>query len=269
CAAAQAQRYIEIQADAQGLPAPTEIVDPLGFTVDPDIAASMVYAASVIPAKEAIGQGLGLQLAAKLATKSLVRLAATMVADAGREASQASMTSTRFGGYVRMLRLPSCDRCAVQAGKWFRWNIGFQRHPKCDCIHIPARESRVGDTSVDVVAAIRAGKVTGLSKASTAAIIEDGADPSQVINAKRGMDTANVFGRQLQITREGVTRRGDAYKSMGQARYVARQGEMKLAGQRYSQWRSARLTPSTIYSIAENKADALRLLKLYGYIRPD
>jgi len=267
--AGAAQSYMVAQTAAQGIDAPSGQVDPLGFTPGLDETAAMTYSASVIPMKEAIAEGAGLRAATALANRSLVRLASTLVADAGREATQASMATTRFGGWVRMLRPPSCKRCAVQAGKWFRWNEGFERHPNCDCIHIPSAEAIAGDRSLDVTAAIRSGQVTGLSKADTLAILEDGADPSQVINASRGMSTSNVFGQRLQTTTEGVTRRGVAYRSMGQAQYVRRQGEMKAAGQRYRSWRSARLTPSAIYGIAENRADAVRLLRLYGYILPE
>lgn len=263
-----AQQYVAAQAEEQGYAPPGAEVDPEGFAIDPEAAAAMAYSVTVLQTKAAVLQGIAVSIAQNVATRSLVRLATTLVADAGREATQAAMTGSRFGGYVRMLQLPSCPRCAVQAGKWFRWNSGFERHPGCDCVHVPAAESRVGDLRVDPLAAIRAGKVRGLSKADTQAIL-DGADVSQVVNAHRGMATSDVFGRTLKTTTEGVTRRGLAHRSMAQARYVARQGEMKRAGTRYREWRSARLTPSAIYDVAENKADALRLLRLYGYIRPE
>ena len=45
-------------------------------------------------------------------------------------------TATRKNvGYVRMLNPPSC-RCSVLAGRFYRWNNGFLRHPKCDCVHV-------------------------------------------------------------------------------------------------------------------------------------
>jgi len=267
--ASEAQTYLSAQAAAQGVAEPTALIDPLGFTPGLDATSQMAYSASVIPMKEAIAEGAGVRAATALATRSLVRLASTLVADAGREATQVAMVPSRFGGYVRMLQLPSCKRCAVQAGKWFRWNKGFERHPNCDCVHIPAAEARAGDLPLDVDKAIRSGNVTGLSKAATQAIVEDGANAGQVINASRGMTTSNVCGQQLQTTTEGVTRRGVGYRAMGQAQYVQRQGEMRAAGQRYRSWRSARLTPSAIYEIAENRADAVRLLRLYGYILPD
>src|SRR5690606_23965723 len=33
--------------------------------------------------------------------------------------------------YVRMLTPPSCSRCTVLAGRWYRKNAGFARHPGC------------------------------------------------------------------------------------------------------------------------------------------
>lgn len=44
-------------------------------------------------------------------------------------------------GWVRMLTPPSCDRCVLLAGRWYRWSEGFERHPMCDCRHIPSSES--------------------------------------------------------------------------------------------------------------------------------
>lgn len=44
-------------------------------------------------------------------------------------------------GWVRMLTPPSCDRCVILAGRWYRWSEGFERHPMCDCRHIPSSES--------------------------------------------------------------------------------------------------------------------------------
>ena len=35
------------------------------------------------------------------------------------------------GGYVRMVQAGACSRCVVLAGKWYRKNQGFQRHPGC------------------------------------------------------------------------------------------------------------------------------------------
>src|SRR5690348_18342012 len=37
-----------------------------------------------------------------------------------------------------LLNPPSCQRCAILAGRWYRWSQGFLRHPRCDCVNLPA-----------------------------------------------------------------------------------------------------------------------------------
>lgn len=117
----------------------------------------------------------------------------------------------------------------------------------CDCRHIPASEDVAGDLTTDPRKAIEFGKVTGLSEADTKAIVEDDADPSQVINARQGMYTAG--GRKS--TTSGATRRGLAGQRLG-----ARRGR-----------RVARLRPEQIYrEVGGDRSEAIRLLRLHGYI---
>lgn len=47
---------------------------------------------------------------------------------------------------------------------------------------MPAAENAAGDLTTDPVAALRAGQVTGMSRANTRAILEDGADMGRVVN---------------------------------------------------------------------------------------
>lgn len=59
-------------------------------------------------------------------------MAASQIQDAARSsASLAIAVRPSVSGWVRMMNPPSCSRCAVLAGKFFRWNQGFQRHPQC------------------------------------------------------------------------------------------------------------------------------------------
>lgn len=188
-------------------------------------------------------------------------MAATAVQDAGRAAVAAGIAARpAVTGYVRMLNPPSCSRCAVLAGRWYKWNAGFARHPSCDCRAIPAAEDRSGDLRTDPEAAVRAGQVTGLSRADTQAIL-DGADMGQVVNARRGMETAQVLGRRLSVTTEGTTVRGLS----GQR--LARQGTQRLPGSRYRSAVTPRLRPESIYQIAgADREEAIRLLRRFGYI---
>lgn len=174
---------------------------------------------------------------------SVQRIAATETADAGRTADQVALVSRpQLTGYVRVLELPSCDRCVILAGRRYRWSDGFDRHPACDCRHVPVSEADdVDSMTTDPAEAIRSGQVHGLSEADTQAVL-DGADPAQVINAKRGgMSTAAGY----KTTREGTSRRG-------------------LAGQRRGRGKP-RLRPESIYELAADRAEAIEMLRAHGY----
>lgn len=162
----------------------------------------------------------------------------TQISDAGRAADTVAMTARpASGGYVRMLVGKSCPRCAILAGRWYRWSTGFTRHPRCDCIHIPSRESLAGDLTTDPRRLVETGRVTGLSKADREAI-DVGADPAQVVNARRGMYVAG--GKRF--TRESTTKRGSAPR--------------------------IRLMPDQILAEARgNRQEAIRLLRLHAYLR--
>lgn len=198
-------------------------------------------------AARAAGKVGGLSTADALAfgRASLDRIVVTQVADAARAAeSVATVTRPGVSGYVRMVSVPCCQRCAVLAGRHYRWNAGFLRHPQCECRNIPASEDVAGDLTTDPRKLIEAGHVRDLSAADRKAIVEDGADPAQVINAHRGMTTAQGG---LKATREGVTRHG-------------------LAGRRAGPG-TVRLRPESIYRIAgDDRAEAIRLLRRFGYL---
>jgi hypothetical protein len=192
-----------------------------------------------IQAKTLIGEGMGAQQAWDRARSTLRLMSVTAVQDAGRAADSVAMAARpQVTGYVRMLNLPSCSRCTILAGKFFRWNVGFARHPRCDCRHIPSTEALSSDLRVDPLKAIKSGQVTGLSQADLRAIVEDGASPVSVINAQRGMYTADVFGVRVKATTAAA-----------------------------KDPRVPRLRPETIYRRAGNdRAKALALLRRFGYL---
>jgi hypothetical protein len=157
-------------------------------------------------------------------------------------------------GYVRMLNPPSCSRCAVLAGKFYRWNRGFERHPNCDCRHIPTSEDQAGNLTTNPQAyfdSLTRAEQDRIFTIKGAEAIRDGADISQVVNARRGVAKAQLFGRDVFHTYQGVTRH---------SLFGRRKREL---GKRLP----VRLMPESIYALAEDREDALRLLFLYGYIR--
>jgi hypothetical protein len=161
-------------------------------------------------------------------TANLDRLVSSLVQDAGRSAESVAVAARPRVGYTRYLSPPSCSRCAVLAGRTYRFSQGFQRHPGCDCTMIPAAENAGKDLVSDPTDLIREGKVTGLSKADMRALA-DGADFNQVVNvrsAKAGLlESGRVLARAGRLTPEGVYRlassREEAVALLRRHRYLA------------------------------------------------
>jgi hypothetical protein len=195
-------------------------------------AVDDVLHGAIVVAKQAIADGHTPHGALILGGRSLNRVIPTVIADADRGAVQVSITSTpSIGGYVRMLNGPSCKRCMVLAGRWYAWNEGFQRHPRCDCRHIPASEDRAGDWQTDPYAAFRA-----LSRAeqdqifgkSQARAIRDGADIFRVVNTRALRDESPSADRPRMTVDEIYRAAGTRTRAM---RLLADQGYILPGGQ--------------------------------------
>jgi hypothetical protein len=193
----------------------------------------------------------------------------TQVADAGRVADGVATTARRaVQGYVRLLVPPSCSRCVLLAGKFYRYNDGFQRHPRCDCRHIPASEQVAGDIRTDTKAYFRSLSAEEQDKVFTKAgaqAIRDGADIYQVVNARQGIQTASILGRDVKITTVGNTRR-----SLAGSRLAREAGTRKAKGSRYRTTQAPRLMPEQIYTEAKSEGwdrdEVVRQLKRFGYL---
>lgn len=192
----------------------------------------------------------------------LTGIARTQVADAARLATSTEIAVRPWvTGYVRMLNPPACDRCVLLAGRFYLWSDGFPRHDGCDCRHIPADEDHADDLRTDADAYFRSLSEAEQDRAfgkARAQAIRDGADMGQVVNSKVGVQTAQVYGQRVKITPTGATRRGAFGQSM---RDLA-----KRDGHRYRVSRTPRLTPESIYKLAKDREDAIRLLRYYRYI---
>lgn len=161
----------------------------------------------------------------------------TQVADAGRVAVGAAITARpRVTGYIRLVVGKTCARCLILAGRRYTWNAGFQRHPRCDCRHVPVDEDVPGDIATNPRAhfdALSEAEQDRLLGKAGADAVRAGADLAKVVNARRGIQTA-ADGR-LYTT--------------------------EAAGRR------PRLMPEQIYREAgADRAEAVRLLRLHGYL---
>ncbi|MCX4886049.1 hypothetical protein [Streptomyces sp. NBC_00847] len=219
---------------------------------------------------------------------SALRITSTQVADAGRGATGVAMAGRRtIQGYVRVVQPPACSRCVILAGVEYGWNKGFQRHPRCDCIHLPttlvARHQGRGRRGDDLggngfinprsyfneLSRAEQDRVFGEAGARA---IREGADMAQIVNARRGMTTMTAYGRQVLATTEGATRRGAFYR-LERARTEQQTGT-RFARDRIDvrrglprfQLRTPRLMPEEIFRLSESREDAVRMLRRFGYL---
>lgn len=206
------------------------------------------------------------------AGKWLTATAGTILSDTGRAVETTGIATRNVGGYVRMLNPPSCGRCAVLAGRFYRKNQGFQRHPGCDCRHIPASEAIAGDMTLDLHAYLdsldEAGQVKVLgSKANLEAWRDYGAEPQQIINAYRGgIRTAQgtYGGGTVKFTTDASTRRSLAtYRMRNASRLDLDAGQVILPNGKRA---IVRRMPETILRTTQGREQVLRQLRLYGWI---
>ena len=245
----------------------------VGVAGDGRPVESLLYGA-VTHAKEQVAGGASTYQALQSAQSWLSMTTGTLLSDTARQGESLGMGVRPVSGYVRMLTPPSCSRCVILAGRFYRKNAGFQRHPGCDCRHIPASESVAGDLTVEPRAYFdsltEAEQDAAFTKAGAEAI-RAGADVGQVVNSRRGMYTAQ--GKLL--TREGTTSRGRAFQALrdggttqglaGTAVRNTRTGrQMRVITE--TRATRARLMPETIAQVATDRDDYLRLLRANGYL---
>lgn len=190
--------------------------------------------------------------------------------DVGRSSVQTAMqTRPAVKWYVRMLRGKTCARCAILAGRRYKSSVAFDRHRNCDCIHIPAAEDAKSWTT-DTKKYFRSLNTEEQEQVFTKAgaeAIRLGADPSQVVNAHKGVWTPTAYGVQVQATLEGTTKRGIAGQRLGEEGFAKTTG---LKSSRYAHSRTPRLMPEEIFLQAErlgwDRTEVLRQLKRFGYV---
>ena len=216
----------------------------------------------VVRTKTAIAFGHALEAAVQIGGNQLAKIVATQVQDAGRVADGVGVTARKGVGWIRELRTPSCSRCIVLAGRWYRWSDGFDRHPNCDCTHRPAKSRSDASpfNEKKYFSSLSAAEQDRVFTVNGAQAIRDGADIGQVVNARRGMQTA---GSRVGTTIEGTTKRGLAGRraSVGGAEFSKR----FATGSQYQRVR-LRLMPEEIYRIAPTRDQALELLRRHAYI---
>ncbi|WP_030322847.1 MULTISPECIES: hypothetical protein [Streptomyces] len=208
----------------------------------------------------ALGRGVPVAHAMARGEALLDVVTRTVIADAGRSADSVGMVARpAVTSYIRVVEGGACNRCIVLAGREYGVSKAFARHPKCHCGMEPVtREHKPTPVDPkDLYASMSAAERKSAFGEAAVKAIDEGADIAQVVNARRGMSSAVVYGQKILKTTEGVTRRGIA----GQ-----RLKRFEGAGAR-AQSSRPRLMPEEIYKQADGDRDhAVRLLKFHGYI---
>jgi hypothetical protein len=258
-AARGAQGYVAVALGEQGAtPDPSGTVSLRAFA---GVAADGRDLVSLLaqPALEVdafVRQGMDPGSAGAIGLRHLQRIAVNEAQDATRVSTGVAMVNDRSAtGYIRMLTPPSCSRCVLLAGRWYRYDAGFLRHPQCDCVGVPAAQAPEIASPEQVFKSMSDAELAkaGWNKSDIDAI-RSGADIYQVTNAKRELQSVTVAGRQVQITLVGTGRRGLAGQRLGIKR-----------GQKV-----VRLTPATLYVQAKragwSRDELLTQLWRHGYI---
>lgn len=184
--------------------------------------------ARVLPASVLSGDGAAAFFDKAATSAAFDSIVLALIQDAGRTAAAIDNTTRpAVTGYIRSLNGPTCSRCAVLAGRVYRYSQGFQRHPRCDCLMTPTNEAAGKHLVTNPATAFRNGDVRGLSKGDTEAL-SLGADMGQVVNVRRKEAGLTIGSSVIE--------------------------------------RAGRLTPQGILHLATDRARQLTLLRRFGYI---
>jgi hypothetical protein len=156
---------------------------------------------------------------------SLEAMVTTQIADTGRAAtSVATAVRPKVKGYIRNVGATCCSRCAILAGRFYRYSDGFKRHENCKCTMVPSDSDEHIDSPDEL---FRQGRITDLSKADAEAV-RDGADMGVVVNVRRSKAGLTEMGAVLErggrVTPAGIYRlasdRDDAIRLLTKHGYV-------------------------------------------------
>lgn len=271
---------IDAQLAEQGYTGPTELsANPDAFigatgTGQPVMGLAYAQALRVTQAQENSEVTYYQQQKAwNYAGAMLLTATQTVLADTSRTAKLVQATARPGTAMIRVVRPPCCARCAILAGK-VGVNVGFRRHPNCDCdaVAFANYRKRHNDPTLknymfdvhDYFNTLDEDQQNKIFTKAGAQAIRDGADPAQVVNARRGMLKASEKSSTRAVyTDEGTTKRG--WASM----YLRQSYNQKMVkrGGRYARTQRPRLMPEEIYRITGGDPDwSLSMLHANGYL---
>jgi len=270
-AAAQATGYVNAVAPEPGAPN----IQPRAFsdvTVDGRELGPALYG-SVTTTKSFIGRGMLPERAFQAGAVFLSIVANSAILDMGRQADLTAGIAHKRTYYVRALQPGACSRCAILAGKHSS-KTAFKRHPRCRCVAVPVQsgESPEGfpadpQSYFDELDKSEQDRI--FTKAGAEAI-RQGADPTKVVNARRGAYGIGYSGHYNppSVTRGSLVPVQIGHRSDGSPLLVYATSEGSTRYGAYGRTsRSVRLLPEQIAVMAGGNTDRwIELLGRYGYL---
>jgi hypothetical protein len=193
---------------AAGLKPQGPQIRPIGFAGSSTGALDLATVVDFAPirTKQAIARGLPTDQALQSGFAQLSTVAESELQEASRGVMDVALnTEPQYRGYLRTPNPGACGRCLILAGKFYRSDADFARHPGCRCSSRPLlkSEGQVETASArelfDGMTKEQQDKAFGIDGAEA---IRAGADPSSTENAKAGMTSAGST-----FTRAGLSKR--------------------------------------------------------------
>lgn len=275
--------YIDQIDRIQGFTPLDATTDPRSYAgVAPDGRAltPLLYGA-VTETKTVTGTGVRAYTAWESGAAFLAAAVKTVLADAGRMHDMTNMTARGYKRYVRTISPGACSRCAQLAGIYSS-AVAFPRHPNCQCIATPLADSKkLGmkkfENPSDYFDSLSRAEQDRIFTKAGAQAIRDGADISQVVNARRKaagisygnrQSTTPNSGRRLQPVKIGIRADGQpllVYMTQEGATAYGSFGKKQTDASRLT--KNIRLMPEQIYRMAGGNPEKVRILLIrYGYI---
>lgn len=197
-------------------------IDPLNFAgiASDGRGLESLLAGSVVTVRQLQRGGLDDAEALRRGASFLETVARTQASDAGRAAESVSLVASQPTnqagrrvevGWVRVLTPPSCGRCTILAGKFYRWNDGFERHPNCDCRHVTVTEAMAEKINSDprlYFDSLTEEEQDYYFGPAVAQAIRDGADIERTVNAATRPGAMYTADDGKRYTRELARRNG-------------------------------------------------------------
>lgn len=253
-------------------------------------SAGLLHGA-VTTTKEQIGRGASARSAFLAGASYLAAMTKTAVADLARSSASVASAGRGYVRYIRVVNPGACSRCAILAGS-DRFSKPFERHPSCRCTSVPVHDpSEIPDglhaSPLDHFHGLSRAEQDRIYGKAGAEAIRMGADPIQVVGARRGASgmsysraNPRLPGQTWRMQRVPIGRNPDGSPIMG---YTTVEGITKrgvygrtqkylgeefarVGNARYATAKRARLMPETIMELTPDPDLRRTLLRDAGYL---